>query len=365
MSKSTKSTKPQIELVKKPKLKRSRANTVSTITQKQRVTINLHSPPPVEIKKKRSTRKSVAVKPFENPFAGARPQTAIETSARNTTFGSNFFQNPFGNPLPYSLILPPPPVFQPNIQQQQAQLRPPVFRPRVFIPSGNMINDDYVEPQFGFTRPAITNVDDDGNMSPITVISNEFPSSNSTHTFITPPFAPLAPINEDDFSKTSSQQPIASIDDGDDGDDGTIPSRSLSLMSNKDQVRPPLKTLMELIEANRREQTQVQQFIDENPPDVEVISVDSSGDTIIPVKRTRRTKVQMAVFRQTQLMEQLRKAEAKLLKEQNRLTQVRGTVDVLTDRKMEQMRLAGERELQQRRANPQPKKIKVKRPFVV
>ena len=284
-------SKQEIEIVKKPKLKRSKPKNVSTITQKQRVTVNIHSPavPPIEVKKKRTRRMSVAVKPYENPFAGARPQpSVIETSARNTTFGNNFFQNPFGNPLPYSLILPPPPVFQPP--QQQAVLRPPVFRPRLFIPSSNMINDDYVEPQFGgfpMTRPAITDFADDGNMSPFT---NDFPDSHDTTSFITP----LAPVYEDDFNDSFKESSRV---------------KEIRYIKRKIPVNIP----------------QQQVAIPQQEEEVDI--------TQPAERRIRRTKEQIATA----------KEEARI----------------------RAMIKAGERELQERRANPQPKKIKVKKPFVV
>jgi len=286
MSKSTKSN-PEIELVKKPKLKRSKAKKVSTIKQSQKVTVNIHSPPPVKIKKKRSSRKKIAVKPFENPFAGAREPSSVETSARNTTFG-NFFQNPFGNPLPYSLILPPPPVLEPP--QQQVQLRPPVFRPRVFIPSSNMINDDFVEPQFGgfpMTRPAITDFEDDGNMSAFT---NDFPDSHDTTSFITP----LAPVYEDDFNDSFKES------------------------SRVKEIR------------------YIKRKIPVNIPQQQVAIPQQEEEVAIPQpaeRRIRRTKEQIAAS----------KEEARI----------------------RSMIKAGERELQMRRDNPQPKKDKNKKAFVV
>ena len=297
MSKSTKSN-PEIELVKKPKMKRSNPTKVSTIKQSQKVTVNIHSPPPVKIKKKRSSRKKIAVKPFENPFAGAREPSSVETSARNTTFG-NFFQNQFGNPLPYSLILPPPPVLEPP--QQQVQLRPPVFRPRVFIPSSNMINDDFVEPQFGgfpVTRPAITDFTDDGNMSPFT---NDFPDSHDTTSFITP----FAPVYEDDFNDSDSKSSFKQ----------SSRVKEIQYIKRKIPVNIP-----------PRKEVAIPQRAEVDIP--QEVAIPQSAE-----RRIRRTKEQIATA----------KEEARI----------------------RAMIKAGERELQERRANPQPKKIKVKKPFVV
>lgn len=320
---------------------------IQTIKQNQNVILNIHSPAvqPVEVKKKKPIKKKSKPNPADDPFADARPQQPIQTSARNTSFASDFFYSP-ANP-PFSLILPQPTTFLSNpapIQYQQ-------------------INDNFNEPQFGYDalpppvfRPTLAELDD-GDISPLTIFTNDFPNSHSTKDFITPPFEP---IYEDDFSLTSPQ--IASIDEGN-MSRASRASRSISLLSNEDQVRPPISTLGELLEDVRRKKIQSQQILDNNP---QAVDVDSQDDTIIPVKKTRRTKVQMNVIREQKRLDDLQKAEAKILKEQNRLAELQTTIDNLTDRRAEALRLAGEAELQLRRDNPQTKKIRVKKkPFVV
>jgi len=319
MIKSTKKqTEREIEIIEmlrkitpeKKQKKIKKVKKIQTIKQNQNVILNIHSPAvqPIELKKKPNKKSKPIPKQADDPFADARPQQPIQTSARNTTFASDFFYTPAQSP--FSLYIPKAPTFIPNrapIQYQQ-------------------INDNFNEPQFGYDQ-----------LNPQSLISNDFPNSDNRENFIYPT---LDTIEEND-------EPI---------------DEPRAILSFEDYMANQLQDVQKQIVEKQR---YVSENIDENEP-AEIAPDETIVDETSPIlKKTRRTKLQMNVIREQKRLDELQKAELRIMKEQNRLLDLQATIDGLTDRRAEALRLAGEAELKLRRDNPQTKKIKVKKPFIL